>query len=219
MSPTFVTPSTRPEAAGLNETMDERRRVPDLAPLGDGTITLRPWVDGDTEFVARACRDPEIPRWTMVPENMDETRALEWVRRMRDLPGLDRAAPFVVTMTATGEQVGSVGVGNFDWPESTGQVFYWLAADARGHGYATRAVRLVSAWALRDLELERLELYAHPDNLASQRVAERAGYTREGVLRSALVVKGRRWDVVLFSRLPDDADPVGTLPLGRSEKG
>ena len=69
---------------------------------------------------------------------------------------------------------------NFDWHEGIGDVFYWLAAEARGRGYATKAVRLISDWAFETLELERLELYAHPDNTASQRVAERAGYIREG---------------------------------------
>ena len=191
--------------------IDERRRVPDLVPISDGTITLRPWADSDTEFVARACRDPEIPRWTMVPDEMNETQALDWVRRFRDLPRLDRAAPFAITRTTTDEPLGSVGVADFDWHEGIGHVFYWLAADARGHGYATRAVRLISDWSFRTLELARLELCAHPDNLASQAVAVRAGYTREGVLRSAMVVKGARWDVVLFSLLPGDrfATPGG----------
>ena len=67
-------------------------------PLTDGTVTLRPWADSDTEFVARACRDPEIPRWTMVPADMDEAKALDWVRRMRDMPNLDRGATFAITV-------------------------------------------------------------------------------------------------------------------------
>jgi RimJ/RimL family protein N-acetyltransferase len=192
--------------------MDERRRIPDLVPLTDGTVALRPWEDGDTEFVARAVRDPEIPRWTMVPVDMDEGGALQWVRRMREMPALDRAAPFAITVAATGEPLGCVGVANFDWPDSTAHVFYWLAAEARGRGYATRAVRLISEWAFTALQLERLELYTHPDNVASRRVAERAGYTHEGTLRSAMVVKGTRWDVVLFALLPSDLTQQPAAP-------
>jgi RimJ/RimL family protein N-acetyltransferase len=143
---------------------------------------------------------------------MDEAKALMWVRRMRDMPNLDRGATFAITVAATGEAVGSIGVANFDWHEGIGDVFYWLAAHARGRGYATRSVRLISAWAFETLELERLELYAHPDNTASQRVAERAGYIREGLLRSAMVVKGARWDVVLFALLPEDEVVTGSLP-------
>ena len=153
----------------------------------------------------------------MVPEGMDQTKALDWVRRLRDLPGLDRAAPFAITVASTGEPVGSVAVADFDWSEGIGHVSYWLAADARGKGYATAAVRLLSRWAFETLGLERLELCAHPDNTTSQRVAERAGFMREGVLRSVMTVKGTRWDVVLFSLLPDDEVGTGTLPSDRAK--
>jgi [ribosomal protein S5]-alanine N-acetyltransferase len=185
-------------------TQEQAQRIPRLVPLTDGTITLRPWSDADAAFIARACQDPDIPRWTTVPYAMDDAQALDWVRRFRDLPGLDLAAPFAIVLAPTGESLGSVGLGNFDWREAIGHVYYWLAAEHRGRGYATRAVRLVTAWAIRELGLARIELYAHPDNAASHRVAERSGFTREGLLRSAMVVKGVRWDVVLFSLLPGD---------------
>ena len=58
-------------------------------------------------------------------------------------------------------------------------VGYWLAAHARGRGVATRAVRLAAAYVLDQLGIARLELTCGPDNHASQRVAERCGFTRE----------------------------------------
>ncbi len=69
---------------------------------------------------------------------------------------------------------------------------------------ATRAVRLLSRWALTELGLSRVQLGTYIDNYASQRVAERCGFVREGVLRSYIEVKGCRHDVVMFSLLPDD---------------
>lgn len=77
----------------------------------------------------------------------------------------------------------------------------WLAPEARGRGVATHAVRLIARWAFEDMDVARLELTCGPDNHASQRVAERCGFTREGVLRSHMQFKGVRRDTVVFSLL------------------
>jgi RimJ/RimL family protein N-acetyltransferase len=98
----------------------------------------------------------------------------------------------------------SVLVYDIDAGQARAAVGYWLAPHARGRGIATRAVRLLARWALDDLGLARLQITCGPDNLASQRVAERAGFTREGVLRSHYPFKGSRRDTVVFSLLPGD---------------
>jgi RimJ/RimL family protein N-acetyltransferase len=85
-----------------------------------------------------------------------------------------------------------------------GSVGFWLLPEARGKGLATRSVRLISRWALRELGLARLSLFTEPSNERSQRVAERSGFVREGVLRSYAEVGDRRVDNVLFSLLPTD---------------
>jgi len=88
--------------------------------------------------------------------------------------------------------------------EGRATIGYWLLAEARGQGFATRAVRLTAEWALRELPLARLGLFAEPCNEASQRVAKRAGFQREGVLRSWSEIDGRRVDYVSYSLLPSD---------------
>jgi RimJ/RimL family protein N-acetyltransferase len=75
---------------------------------------------------------------------------------------------------------------------------------ARRRGLATRAVRLVSDWALRALDIARLGLLTEEWNASSQRVAERAGFRREGVLRAWAAIDGRRGDYVSYSLLPED---------------
>lgn len=92
-----------------------------------------------------------------------------------------------------------------------GSVGYWLLPEARGKGLATRAVRLISRWALRDLGLARLGLSTEPANDASQRVAERSGFKREGILRSFSEIDGRRIDCIIFSLLPKDVDLTSSL--------
>ncbi|HEY8217748.1 MAG TPA: GNAT family protein, partial [Acidimicrobiia bacterium] len=84
------------------------------------------------------------------------------------------------------------------------EIGYWVAKEARGHGVATRIVRLTSRWAVCDLGVQRLELMTHVENVASQRVAEATGFVREGVLRSYVTLGCGISDVVMFSLLPGD---------------
>jgi RimJ/RimL family protein N-acetyltransferase len=81
---------------------------------------------------------------------------------------------------------------------------YWTFPAFRGRGLATRAVRLVTAWAFAHLDVARVELLIEPDNHASLAVARRAGFTREGLLRGHTRVGDRRTDMVSWSRLASD---------------
>jgi len=163
---------------------------------GDG-IVLRPWCDDDAPAVYAACQDPEILRWIPViprPYTHEDARAF--------VSGeLGLGDQFAVT--EAGRVVGSIGIGVND--QKTGHIGYWCVRDARGKGVTSRALRLLCAHALDELELERLELVTDPENLASQRVAEKVGFQREGILRSHIRhPDGRRRDSVLFSLLPGE---------------
>lgn len=95
-----------------------------------------------------------------------------------------------------------MGVNSNDYRATVG---YWVAAEARGRGVCTRALRLLSRHALEELELQRVDLVTDPDNVASQRVAEKVGFRREGVLRAHLRHPGGRIrDSVMFSLLPGE---------------
>ena len=79
------------------------------------------------------------------------------------------------------------------------------SAQVRSRGAATIALRLVSRWAFERNGIHRLQLTTAPANMASQRVAERAGFTREGYLRAWMPMSGGRRDSLMFSPLPTDA--------------
>jgi RimJ/RimL family protein N-acetyltransferase len=88
-----------------------------------------------------------------------------------------------------------------------GEAGYWCAADVRGRGMVTRALRLLCRYAFHELEMRRLEAVVDPHNVASQRVAEKVGFRREGVMRSHMQhPDGRRRDSVLYSLLPGELD-------------
>jgi RimJ/RimL family protein N-acetyltransferase len=93
---------------------------------------------------------------------------------------------------------------HLDLAAREGEIGYMVAPAARGRGASARAVRLLTRWGFEELALERLELRIDVTNRASERVAERAGYRREGVLRNAYFKEGLRSDTGIWSRLVTD---------------
>jgi RimJ/RimL family protein N-acetyltransferase len=157
----------------------------------------------DAAAIEAACQDPAISRWIpFVPSPYTRADAEAY---LRDCIGSDETRhPFAVVDATTGELLGSIDMG-VNSQGYRGHIGYWVVASARGRGICTRALRLLSAWALEHLELIRLELITDPDNVASQRVAEKVGFRREGVLRRHLRhPDGRVRDSVLFSLLPGE---------------
>jgi len=149
--------------------------------LTDGPLILRRWREADAPTIVDCLDgDPEISRWLdRVPQPYTLADALAYVRG--EVPGVDQDT-FAIT-DADDRVLGSIGA---TAPErEVREIGYWLRADARGRGTATRALTLIVAWAFEQPDVARIQLRADPENAASCRVAERAGFTREGVLRHA----------------------------------
>jgi RimJ/RimL family protein N-acetyltransferase len=182
-----------------------RRIVLPGDPLLDGETALRAWRDSDLQPLVVACQDPEISRWTRVPYPYGPSDARAYLLQRHDTLHAGTAAPFAIVSSADRDQLlGSISLMRFSWQHARAEVGYWLAKDARGQGHVTRAVRLITAWGFRSLGLERIDLMAATGNPASQRVAERCGFTREAVLRSYLPGKEGRQDMVAFGLLASD---------------
>ena len=171
-------------------------------PLVDGDTVLRPWRDSDVRAVAEACRDPEIARWTTVPENYGEADARAFLLYRHDAMLAGTTAPFAIVSTSD-QLLGSLALMRIEWQHARAEAGYWLASWARGHGHATRALELVSQWGVRALGLERISLFAATGNAASQRVAERAGYVRDAVLRAYMRGKEGQQDMIAYRWLAD----------------
>ena len=173
-------------------------------PLIDGPTALRPWRDSDLAALVQACRDPEIARWTRVPEGYGEADGRAYLLQRYDAIAAGTTAPFAIVAAPEGELLGSISLMNPNWEHRRAEVGYWLAHEARGHGHATRAVRLISRWGFASLGLERIALLAATGNRPSQLVAERAGFVREAVLRSYMIGKDGRQDMVAYGLLASD---------------
>jgi RimJ/RimL family protein N-acetyltransferase len=178
--------------------------LPDPKPaLVDGFVGLRWFKRGDAARIVEICRDPEIPRWTYMPADLDVSRARAWIERRHQGRQFGITAAFAVIDCASEQLVGQCGVA-IDRQRNAGEAFYWIGAPARGRGFARAALALVVRYAFEHVGLERVELKIDPENFASQSVARASGFTYEGTLRSDQPFKGRRMDSQLWSRLPSD---------------
>jgi RimJ/RimL family protein N-acetyltransferase len=167
------------------------------------TITLRRWRDDDLAALTAACQDSEITRWLpVIPSPYSEADGRAYLEQAHVNWDLGEAYNFAV-VDHSDRLLGSIAIRILRF--SVGHIGYWTTPEARGRGVATEALRMICRWAVDDLHLGRLELAADPENHASQRVAEKAGFQREGIMRSALEYRdGSRRDSVFFSLLPEE---------------
>ncbi len=172
--------------------------------LTDGVVTLRQWEPADAPAVFEACQDPLIARFIPVPVPYTEEVARQFVATRRRDWSTDDERSFAITDAASEVVLGAIAR-HGPWGHRT-TFGYWLAPGARGRGAATRALRLISEWTLATTEAIRLDLWTDLDNDASGRVAERAGFAREGVRRAwDLDRDGRPQDVIFYVLVRGDA--------------
>lgn len=191
--------------------------------LRDGDLLLRAWRPDDAE-ATRHLHDDVVARWFGLSGGVPTPEEhAAWVG------GAARAWTEGATKATflcewNGEPVGTVDVRRAD--HGVGVLSWAIYAPYREKGLASRAVRLLVRFAFDQLGLQRVEAHVHPLNLASLRVAHRAGLRREGLMRGNTTLGDERHDTVVLGRLRDDPDPqsregfIGilnsTLPLKRA---
>ena len=160
---------------------------------------LRPWARGDVNDLARICRDPEIPRYTKVPLDYTPEIAAYFVEGSADRARAGVALELAVVGREDGALLASVGLQRPEWEDGgSAEIGYWTAREARGRGVATRAVRLVAAYAQGPLGLARVEIATFVENEPSQRVALAAGFTPAGVREKLVEHHGEMRDCAIF---------------------
>ena len=170
--------------------------------LTDGVVVLRRWARDDLGCVEEATQDPDIPKGTTVPATFTPAEGLAWIERQWSRHDEGTGLSQAIADAASNEALGA-GVLMARQP-GTVEIGYWLIPRARGRGFASRAVGLLARWAVTEAPLARVEALVVPDNIASQRILEKAGFRREGHLRSYLVFERQRADALIYSLLLSD---------------
>ena len=163
-------------------------------------VELRPLHVDDAQSTCEAVREslddllPWMP-WCRRDYSLDDART--WIEQQ--VKAADAGTSFQFAIVSDGRFAGVIGLNDVDKGNRRANLGYWVRTSARGRGMATSAVTLLHRWAMQHTELFRLELLIATGNVVSQRVADKAGAAREGILRQRIVVPGVAYDAVLYS--------------------
>jgi ribosomal-protein-serine acetyltransferase len=171
--------------------------------FSSGEIVLRRFKTADLAELVEYGNDPLTQLWLPIPNPYTEEHAKWFIDEYaQELfisgRGLLRA------IDLNGRLGGSIDIKKADWAARTCEISYWSAPWARSRGVMTSALKILTDWVLNDQGMERVEVRVATKNIASQRVAEKAGFTREGIARNAGFIHAGRVDLVIFSMVAGD---------------
>ena len=178
--------------------------------LTDGDILVRPLRTDDVRPLYEAAREsiPEVSPWLpWCHENYAIEETEEFIASRTGADASEEAYSFGIFDKQTSKFLGGVGLNFFIRMHQMANLGYWVRTSAIGRGVASRATRLVARFGFEQLGLQRIEIIAAVPNIASQRVAEKVGAMREGLLRKRLLIQGEPHDAVLFSLVREDLWP------------
>lgn len=183
-------------------------------PPASGPVVLRPFRLGDAQVARELSTDPYVPLIGTLPARATQEQALDWVVRQQGRHSAGTGYSFAMALADTDRAVGFIGLWLPELPQGVATAGYAVAPDHRGQGLAAAALTALTGFAWSLPELHRVELHIEPWNAGSVRTAERAGYQREGLLRSHQEIGGRRRDVLLYAavRGREELSGAGSRP-------
>lgn len=180
------------------------RRFPTLT-VETPRLLIRPHVAADAPRTAALFADRHTQRWLPFPPPFTVDAALAWCTEMaagrRESGAGDH---YAIVRRDDGEVVGCTWAKRTDWTARVTEISYAVAPEARGLGIASEATTALALDLISEQGMERVELRIAPGNTASRRVAEKAGFTYEGLLRNAGFVHGGRVDLEMWSLTAPD---------------
>jgi RimJ/RimL family protein N-acetyltransferase len=165
-------------------------------------MRLEPFTQAHVPLLGELLGDPDTLRWTRIPEPPPRDFGHDWASRY-EAGRRDGSKEGFAALGDDGTLLGLALVPTIDREAGEAELGYMVAPAARGRGVGTAILNELTSWAFAQ-GIRRCELFISVGNTGSERVAERAGYVREGRMRSVHLKQGKREDVTVWSRLPSD---------------
>lgn len=194
--------------AKTRATLARRLAAPDAAPSDDERTPMKveflPTTPDHVEFVFAHRQDPETQRYNPLAPVTVEALAERLAKSGSDWSAFDRTESFHWIVRVDGTLAGLASLQNINRMMRTADIGYGIVSNLRGRGMATAAVDSLARQAFARTDLRKLIAYVHEANLPSQRVLERVGFQREGLLREHFLIGGEPVNEVLYGLLPGD---------------
>jgi len=168
-------------------------------------LDVRPLTAEDAKDVGEIFADPRTQRWLPFPREYGPIDGLAWCTDLaierRDSGSGDH---YGASRREDGRLVACLWTKRTDWVARSTEVSYAVTPDARGYGFAPEALDALGIALLLEHQFQRVELRVAAGNQSSRRVAEKAGFRYEGLLRNAGYVHTGRSDLELWSLVAGD---------------
>jgi [ribosomal protein S5]-alanine N-acetyltransferase len=175
------------------------------SPVAHGPVVLREFSAADLPMVQEMSTDPYVPLIGTLPPNASSEEARAYIDRQRGRLPEGTGFSFAIAEADTGRGVGGIGLWLAGLDQGRATAGYSVIASARGRGLAAAALTALTSFAWTIPGLHRVELYIEPWNTGSVKTAERAGFEREGLLRSHQEIGSRRRDMLLYATIRENA--------------
>lgn len=161
------------------------------------------WGDGAKLNEAVRESENELKPWMPWAQAMPTIEESEVVIRKSRSKYMDRSdLMLLLFLKDTGQLIGSSGLHRINWQARKFEIGYWARTAYSGQGFITEATNAISTFAINELEANRIEIRCDARNYRSARVAERLGFTLEGILRNEKCdVNGILRDTMLFAKV------------------
>ena len=166
---------------------------PEPVEIAAGWLQLTPWTSDLAPEILVMIRDPEFRRWYVHPPDLGEDAADRWFRDRAERWRSGALLSLAVRDATTGALVGDVQLSDLSPWDGSAWIGYSTTPAARGRGIAPHAVGVLTRWGFQAIGLHRIQLGHAVENPASCRVAIKAGYPAEGILRSSLPKSAGGW--------------------------
>ena len=178
---------------------------------------IRPYRSDDVPRLYEAVRESvrEIAAWLpWAHAGYSITDSAAWVETRPRAWQEDRSYDFIILDQESGTLVGGVGLNQLDRQHQLANLGYWVRSSWAGRGAASAGARLAAGFGFRQLGLQRLEIIMAVGNIASRKVAEKAGASREGRLRNRLLISGLPHEAYLYSLIREEWRDEGVADFG-----
>jgi ribosomal-protein-alanine N-acetyltransferase len=173
----------------------------DLPTLETPRLKLRKMTLADVDDRFHFLSDEQVTRFLPFETHKSKAETEAGLRRYLELYATGQVSPWGIELKETGRLIGTIGYTGWLPSHGRAELFYYLAREVWGQGIAVEAARAAIQFGFDRMGLNRVEATVNPENVGSQRVMEKLGMTREGLLRESYKIKGVYLDHLIYSVL------------------
>ncbi|MFH1699776.1 MAG: GNAT family N-acetyltransferase [Candidatus Zixiibacteriota bacterium] len=173
-------------------------------------IILRPFELSDAGVVQRLAGEFEIADTTiLIPHPYEDGMAEEWISTHQPQFEAGEIANFAITLIESGDLIGAIGL-VINQRHNHAEMGYWIGKPYWSKGYCTEAARAILEFGFTELSLHRIHAHYMTRNIASGKIMEKLGMTREGLMRQHIKKWDKFEDIILYGILKSDWELAGS---------